>query len=408
MNIMLVARDSASTLISLMAEDENLWVSVSANDLQESRVYWRCYQKYIDLVLIVEEATNFFENDFQEESLSTLKKIANNKEGKKIVYITTMKSNFELINKEKISNIQCFHVAENNWNREAIIYILNKTLGSKSLDQNHKSKILEEITKSLRDESRAIVFTGQEGSGITATASHMAYHASLFGIKTYIINLNFSHNVFENYFHHLGNAKGSKQDCDAFVNCFLIPEQFEELSQKVNGNLFVSTFNDANCLNSDKLQKISNKNYLENAINIFKKKAQLIIVDAPFDGQSTINAITPSVDVFALCVANNLYSLNSLTKMIKTLKPDSEFFEKSKLVLSKFHMKNTYGGKAFNGELACDILGQMNKELDVKFKSGGEISAIEDFIQDVENLNNPAIKNNELKKRYLETLHELL
>jgi cellulose biosynthesis protein BcsQ len=408
MNIMLIGRDSATTLIDFLAEDENLWVSVNANDLLDGMVYWRCYYKYIDIVLIIEENTNLFDTNYIDESLANIRKIAKNKEGKKIIYITSKEQNFNLLKKENLPNVEIYTISDKKlFLSKALDTIRKKIMWNENFKNNNINKI-EDIIKHAKEYPKTIVFTGQDGAGITATAAHMAYHASIIGIKTYVINLDFSDNVFHKYFYKEGSTVNSIQSCDDYVNSFLNPSNFEEFAKKINDKLYLSTYFDADSLNSDKLLKISDKNILQNSILEFRKNAQLIILDIPFMEQSIINSITNQVDAIALCVANNLYSLNSFTKMLKNIKSEQEFFEKTKLVISKFHMKNTYGGKAFNVELACDILAQMNKEMDIKFAPGGIIFAIEDFIADVENKDNQSIKNNELKKRYLETLYEII
>lgn len=420
MNIMLISRESATALRSILADDENLWLNLCVNDLMEAYFYWRCYHEMLDIIVLIEgELTN----EDMENYLKYLKKMSANKAGKKIIYITRNPDYYELIQNQDFPNLDLYLVEDLHISPVLIKNLLDKEV---IMQRNKKGKegkffsfakkdssdfeaLAKQIRSHLQHGHKIIVFTGHAGSGITGSAANIAYQASLMGIKTYLLDLDVEARGMNLYFNKFGEEADTRKElADSAFQALAKPERFEEISCRINENLFVSTCAYSYMTGRKEETLLEDTRKIAFALGRLKEQAQLVIVDAPFRKNERLEILTLYADVLAICVANNLYSLIGFTNQIAGIKPEPLFFKKSKLILSKFNLRNTYKGKAFSPEKACELLGLMNRNLEISLQPAGLIPAVEEFVLQIDTGKKITAMHEEFKKHYVEILSELI
>jgi septum formation inhibitor-activating ATPase MinD len=94
-------------------------------------------------------------------------------------------------------------------------------------------------------------------------------------------------------------------------------------------------------------------------LSVLRSKFNLIILDIPLDLLKRFKEVLIHIDVFGLCVSNNLYSvLSSLRNMEVVLKKEHMSYVniKSKLLITKYNNRARFHEKIFTQEKVCELI----------------------------------------------------
>ena len=105
------------------------------------------------------------------------------------------------------------------------------------------------------------------------------------------------------------------------------------------------------------IDKFYNSLKLIGMLSVLRSKFNLIILDIPLDLLKRFKEVLIHIDVFGLCVSNNLYSvLSSLRNMEVVLKEHMSYVNiKSKLLITKYNNRARLR-KIFTQEKVCELI----------------------------------------------------
>ncbi len=227
-----------------------------------------------------------------------------------------------------------------------------------------------------REISRVVAVTGCRGSGVTSTAVNLAQIANTRNISTILVDLDTVNCALNLYFNEYYEMADNNED----VACSLIrnlakPQDYNHNSYR-SRNLYVVTlaysFHDKSLL-----ERFYTPARLINMLSVFRKHFQLCLLDMPLEVLAGFKESLLYIDVFGLCVPNNLYALTSTLRGVQDAfdKEESELlFGKSKIVVSKYNDQASLQDEFFSADKVCQLLLELSEaEGDRQFELAGHI-----------------------------------
>jgi len=207
--------------------------------------------------------------------------------------------------------------------------------------------------------SKAIVFTGHRSSGITSTAVNVAITANRRGVRTILVDLDVDYRSINLYFSEL-YEQAEKDDAVAssLIRLLAQPQSYQTTAVNVDGLWLTSLgydFHDKRLLEQHFIES-----KLIGLITSLKHNFDLIIIDFPLDGLTKFPAFLNSVDVFALCMENSIYSAFTTLRNIVVGFNDREstpyFASKARLVVTKYNDEAMYDNEPITPERLSELI----------------------------------------------------
>jgi len=213
-----------------------------------------------------------------------------------------------------------------------------------------------------RDISRVIAITGQKGSGVTSTAVNLAHIANNRNLSTILIDLDTVNCAFNLYFSDFYEQAEKDQD----IACSLIRNLAKPQNYNINShhidNLYIVTlaysFSD-----KELLERFFTSPKLINMLTFFRKHFQLCLLDMPLEALVRLKECILYVDLFGLCVSNNLYSLTGTLRGFQNVLTDDDLemlFSKTAIIVSKYNEHIRIQDDFFSPDKVCDLLLELN------------------------------------------------
>jgi len=260
--------------------------------------------------------------------------------------------------------------------------------------------------------SRVIAITGHRSSGVTSTTVNLAYQASKRGLKTIIVDLDVEYRSINMYF----NKYHETTLRDEIINSSLIrtlakPQDYKTTSFCLNDNLWAISLG-YNFSDIKLIKQFYNSTRLIGMLSVLKNNFNLVILDMPLDMLSTLSEVILHIDIFGLCVANNLYSiLNTIRKLECVLDSEKMSFLKSKslLIISKYNLKSKFNNNFFTPDKVNEILTSgLSNNFVGDMKIAGSIPYCDEFDKQIESDILISDTNTDLKENYTKTLIRLM
>ncbi|MDR2711608.1 MAG: ParA family protein [Clostridiales bacterium] len=261
--------------------------------------------------------------------------------------------------------------------------------------------------------SKAIVFTGRRGSGITSTAVNIAIAANRRGLNTILVDLDVDYRSINLYFTDFID-QAEKDDAIAFslVRLLAQPQSYQSAAVNVDGLWLASLGYDFH----DK--RLLEQHFVEakiiGLVSSLKHNFDLIVMDFPLDGLAKFPGLLNSVDVFGLCMENNIYSAFTTLRNIDIGFDDREsapyFASKARLVVTKYNDESMYDDEIVTPEKLSELI--VNEELSEDFAAElpvvGSVPYITWFGKQIERDISVMDLDNQMKQAYDGILLRLL
>jgi len=260
--------------------------------------------------------------------------------------------------------------------------------------------------------SRVVAITGHRGSGVTSTSVNLAYQASKHGLKSIIVDLDIEYRSINMYFnkYHETTLK------DEIINSSLIrtlakPQDYKTTTFCINDDLWVISLG-YNFADIRLIEQFYNSTRIIGLLSVLRNNFNLVILDMPLDVFRTLSEVILHIDVFGLCVVNNLYSiLNTIRKMECVLGNEDMAFLKSKssLIISKYNLKSKFNNDFFTPEKVNKILTSgLNNNFVGDMRIAGNIPYCDEFDKQIETDIPISDTNTDLKENYTKILIRLM
>ncbi|MDA8234310.1 MAG: hypothetical protein M0Z31_05760 [Clostridia bacterium] len=241
------------------------------------------------------------------------------------------------------------------------------------------------ISKSI---SRVIIITGHRGSGLTSTTVNTAFTAHMRGLSTIIVDMDVKYrstNLYFGTFHQ--NAQRDEEVAGSLIRCLARPQNYKTTAFNIKDNLWLTTlaysFNDKRLID----QFYTGLKFIS-MISVLRQKFNLVIIDMPIDLLGIYSESLIHVDVFGLCIPNNLYAiLSTLRNINSVLNKESMAYlnAKSKLIVTKYNDRARIQGEIFTPDKVCQLLASdLSDNFNIQIPLAGYVPYSFDFDAQVE------------------------
>jgi len=260
--------------------------------------------------------------------------------------------------------------------------------------------------------SRIIAITGHRGSGVSSTVHNIANVASKRGLNTAVIDLDIvyrSSNMYYSRFHEWSQK-------DETINASLIrtlanPQDYQSTAFNVKNSLWLLSLGYA-FTDKKLIEQFYNSAKLITLITVLRNKFNLLILDMPLDIMRSFQECMIYIDVFGLCVSNNIYSIvNTLRNIEWAFDKDTIALlnSKSSLVVTKQNSKARFHGDFFTPEKVNEILTSgLCRYFTYDMKIAGYVPYISDFDIQIESDMPISNTNKEMEEAYSKILIRLI
>ncbi|GGH10958.1 AAA family ATPase [Paenibacillus segetis] len=220
-------------------------------------------------------------------------------------------------------------------------------------------QLTKDLEKVSRGMSRVIAVTGHRGSGLTSTVVNVAAEASKRGLSVMIIDMDIDYRSTNMYFNHFHDQTKRNEDINAsLIRTLARPQDFMSTAYNLKDNFWITglgyEFSDRM-----RLDQFYNSGKLVGLLSILRNKFNIIILDMPLDLLKQFKETMIHMDVFGLCIPNNLYSILSTLKNIEVIL-DKESIgylnAKSRVVVTKYNDRARFQGDIFSPERVSEVL----------------------------------------------------
>lgn len=247
------------------------------------------------------------------------------------------------------------------------------------------SKELEKISRGI---SRVVAVTGHRGSGLTSTVINVATEASKRGLSVMIVDMDIDYrstNMYLNSFHE--RTKRDEAMNASLIRTLARPQDYMTTAFYLKENMWITALG-YEFADRKLVDQFYNSGKLVGLISMLRNKFNLVVLDMPFDLLKAFKETLIHVDVFGLCVPNNLYSvLSSMRNMEAVLDDESISYlnAKSRVIVTKYNDRSRFQNDIFTPERVSKVMssGLLNS-LSYEMKVAGYVPYSHDFDSQIE------------------------
>ena len=238
--------------------------------------------------------------------------------------------------------------------------------------------------------SKAILFTGHRGSGVTSTTVNVAITASLRGVNTMIVDLDTDYRSTNLYFGEF-YKQAEKDDfiASSLIRTLSQPQSYQTAAVNIDANLWLTTLG-YGFSESKLIAQHFTESKIIGLVTALKHSFNLISIDLPLDVLARFPSLINSIDVFALCIENNIYSAITTLRNISMGFPEQEriayLASKSKLVVTKYNDESIYADDIITPERLGELIvsEEMLEDFDTEIPVAGSVPYISWFGKQIE------------------------
>ncbi|MEK5161740.1 hypothetical protein NYE69_05305 [Paenibacillus sp. FSL R5-0527] len=210
-----------------------------------------------------------------------------------------------------------------------------------------------------RGMSRVVAVTGHRGSGLTSTVVNLAHEASKRGLSTMIIDMDAEYRSMNMYFGRFHEQSNKYDEMSAsLIRTLARPQDYMTTACSIKDNLWLTalgySFQDRRLMDqfytSDKLVGL---------LSLLRTKFNLVLLDMPLDLFREFRETMIHIDIFGLCVPNNLHAVLSTIRNVEVVL-DAEkaayLNAKSKVIVTKYNDRSRFQDALFAPERVGEVL----------------------------------------------------
>ncbi len=250
---------------------------------------------------------------------------------------------------------------------------------------NQLAKEFEKISRSI---NRVVAITGRRVSGVTSSVVNIAVEASKRGLNTIIVDMDIDYRSTNMYFSEFHEKTKRDEEMNAsLIRTLAKPQDYMITAFNIKENLWLTSlgydFNDARLI-----EQFYNSVKLSGMLSVFRNQFNLIILDMPLDLLKNFKEALIYVDVFGLCVSNNLHSILSTLRNLEVVFDPGSLMHinaKSKLLVTKYNNRSRFQGDIFTQDRICQVMTSgLSKHFTYPITSAGIIPFSQEFDLQIE------------------------
>lgn len=243
----------------------------------------------------------------------------------------------------------------------------------------------ENISKSI---SRVVAITGHRGSGMTSSVVNIATEAVNRGLSTMIVDMDIDYRSTNMYFSTFHEKTKKDEEMNAsLVRTLARPQDYMTTSFNIKDNFWLTSLG-YDFSDSKLISQFYNSVKFTGMLSVFRNRFNLVILDMPLDLLKNFKEVLIYIDVFGLCVSNNLHSiLSTLRNLEVVFDPASVSYinAKSKLLVTKYNNRSRFQGDIFTQDRVCEIMtSDLSEHFTYPISSAGIVPYSQEFDLQIE------------------------
>ncbi|WP_314586798.1 hypothetical protein [Paenibacillus terrigena] len=218
------------------------------------------------------------------------------------------------------------------------------------------SKDIENISRGI---SRTVAITGHRGSGLTSTAVNIACEAGKRGLSAVIVDMDVEYRSTNMYFSRFHEQSQRHEELSAsLIRSLARPQDYMTTAFNISDNLWLISlgydFHDKRLM-----EQFYNNNKLIGLLSVLRTKFNLVILDMPMDLFRTFRESMIHMDMFGLCVSNNLHSILSTLRNVEGVLDQegaSYLNAKSKVIVTKYNDRSRFQREILTPDKVSEVM----------------------------------------------------
>ncbi|MGZ9584914.1 hypothetical protein [Paenibacillus marinisediminis] len=224
---------------------------------------------------------------------------------------------------------------------------------------NATDRLTKDIENISRGISRIIAITGHRGSGLTSTAVNVACEAGKRGLSAVIVDMDAEYRSTNMYFSRFHEQSQRHEDMSAsLIRSLARPQDYMTTAFNISDNLWLISlgygFHDKKLMD-----QFYNNNKLIGLLSVLRTKFNLVILDMPLDLFRTFRESMIHMDMFGLCVSNNLHSILSTLRNVEVVLDQegaSYLNAKSKVIVTRYNDRSRFQKDIFTPDKVSEVM----------------------------------------------------
>lgn len=219
--------------------------------------------------------------------------------------------------------------------------------------------LTNEINSISRGISRIVAVTGHRGSGLTSTSVNLACEANKRGLSAIILDMDAEYRSANMYFSGFHEMSKKNEDINAsLIRTLARPQDYLTTAFNIKDNLWLAGlgyhFSDRMLM-----EQFYTSGKLVGLLSMLRSKFNIILLDMPMDLMRRFQEVMIHIDVFGLCVPNNLYSILSLLRNVEVTlnKEEASYLNaKAKVIVTQYNDRSRFQGEMFIPEKVAELM----------------------------------------------------
>lgn len=234
-----------------------------------------------------------------------------------------------------------------------------RSLPSPSAEPAATDRLTRDLHHISRGISRVVAMTGHRGSGLTSTVVNLAHEASKRGLRAIIVDMDTDYRSMNMYFDRFHERCNKDQAMNAsLIRTLARPQDYMTTAFNVKDDLWLTSlgysFHDHRLM-----EQFYTSEKLIGLITVLKTQFNLVLLDMPLDLFRHLDKSMIHMDLFGLCVPNNLHAVLSTIRNIEVVldrETASYLNAKSKVIVTKYNDRSKFQDSLFVPEKVSEIL----------------------------------------------------
>ncbi|WMT42030.1 AAA family ATPase [Paenibacillus sp. D2_2] len=218
------------------------------------------------------------------------------------------------------------------------------------------SKDLANISRGI---SRIIAVTGHRGSGVTSTIVNLAHEAAKRGLSTIIIDMDTEYRSMNMYFDRFHERTNKEEQMSAsLIHTLARPQDYMTTAFNIKDNLWLTSlgysFHDRKLI-----EQFYNNEKLIGLISVLRSRFNLVLLDIPLDLFRHFKETMIHIDVFGLCVPNNLHAVLSTIRNVEVVLDQEKatyLNAKAKVIVTQYNDRSRFQDQLFTPDKVSEVL----------------------------------------------------
>ena len=220
-------------------------------------------------------------------------------------------------------------------------------------------RLTKDIENLSRGISRIVAITGHRGSGLTSTAVNIACEAGKRGLSAVIVDMDVEYRSTNMYFSRFHEQSQRHEELSAsLIRSLARPQDYMTTAFNISDNLWLISlgygFHDKRLM-----EQFYNNNKLIGLLSVLRTKFNLVILDMPLDLFRTFRESMIHIDMFGLCVSNNLHSILSTLRNVEVVLDQegaSYLNAKSKVIVTRYNDRSRFQREILTPDKVSEVM----------------------------------------------------